>query len=165
MIERPRLFWIRQNIRTAFMMDLDKALFNIDIGCAIFAHGTQFHQMTVRRKFLHGVQDVKRANDIVCLCENSVPTVNHRVRGGTLFGKVDYSLRLKRLKDCGNCLIVHCIANIELDLSSGNFFPRLDAFMKGGDGNQTIEAAFKIEVPAHKVVEDSDIMSFTGKVE
>src|SRR5438067_10017997 len=111
------------------MMDFDKALFDVDIRGAIFAHGTQFYEMTVRYEFLYGVQDVKRANDIVCLCENGVPTVNHRVRGGTLFGKVDHSLRLKRLKDGGNCLVVHCIANIELDLSSGKFFPRLDAFM------------------------------------
>ena len=33
------------------------------------------------------------------------------------------------------------------------------------DGKQAMEAAFKVEVPAHEIVEDDDIMPFAGKVE
>ena len=50
MIEGTGLFWIGQHIRTPIVVDLDKALFDIDIWCAVFAHGTQFHKVAVGRK-------------------------------------------------------------------------------------------------------------------
>src|SRR5579859_403098 len=37
--------------------------------------------------------------------------------------------------------------------------------MKCLDGDQAVEAAFKVEVPARQVVEYCDIMPFAGKVE
>ena len=47
-IERARLFGIRHNIAASVVLDSDIAFFNIDIRRAVFAHGSQFHQMAFR---------------------------------------------------------------------------------------------------------------------
>src|SRR5947209_14821157 len=116
------------------MVDFDKAFFDIDVRGAIFAHRAQLHEMVVRREFFYSIEDVERPYDVVCLRENGVLAVNHRIRRRTLFSKVYDCLRLKYAKDGGNCFVVHRVANVELNLPSRNLFPRCDTLMEGVDG-------------------------------
>src|SRR5438270_13589014 len=121
--------------------------------------------MAVGRKFFYGIQNVECPNDVVCLCENGVLAVNHRIWRGTLFGKVYDCFGLNVSKDSGKDFIVHCVTDVDLDLPSRDFFPYRNPFMKRLDRDQTIEAAFKVEAPARQVVEDSDIIPFARTVE
>src|SRR5205823_783019 len=50
-IKRIRLFWIGQDIAPTFVMDLNKALLDINIWRPVLAHRPQFHKMTIRRTF------------------------------------------------------------------------------------------------------------------
>src|SRR5439155_13730549 len=142
-----------------------KALFDVDIWGAVFAHRAQFHKMAVGRKFFDGIQNVERNNVIVCLRDNGVLAVNHGIWRGTLFGKVYDRFGLNVSKDSGKHFIVHRITDVYLDLPSRDFFPSCDPFMKRLDRDQAIEATFKVEMPARQVVEDSDIIPFARKVE
>ena len=47
-VERAGLLGKRQHVFAAVMLDGDIALFDIDIGRAVFAHRPEFHQVAVR---------------------------------------------------------------------------------------------------------------------
>ena len=81
------------------MLDGDVAFLNIDIGCAVFAHGAKLDEVTIGLKLAQREQQIERPHDIVHLSENRMFAVDHGIGGGALFGKMDDCVRFKVLHD------------------------------------------------------------------
>src|SRR5664279_2346649 len=97
-IKGTRLFGIRKNILTAVVVDGDVTLFDIDVRSTVLTHGSKFDEMTIRKNFTHGKQDVKCTDDVVHLSKDGVLAIDHRIGGGTLFGKMNNGFRFVRLE-------------------------------------------------------------------
>ena len=114
-IERARLFGIRQHVRPAVVLDADVAFFNIDIRRAVFAHGAELHQVAIGPEFLKRKQEVQRSHHIVHLSEHRMFAVDHRIRSGALLGKVNHRIRLEVFDHARQEIVVVDIADKHLD--------------------------------------------------
>ncbi len=64
-VEGAGLFRIRHHVFAAVVFDGDVAFFDVDVGGAVFAHGAEFDEVTLRRVFADGKQKIERADDVV----------------------------------------------------------------------------------------------------
>ncbi len=88
-IERAGLLGEGKHVAAAIVLDLDVAFFDVDVGRAVFAHGTQLDQVAVGLDLAQGEEQVERADDVVDLGEGRMLAVDHGVRRRTLLGEVD----------------------------------------------------------------------------
>ena len=68
----------------------DVSLLNIDIRSSIFTHCAELDQMAFWCKFLDGIQNIDRSNNVIALRIDSSRPVQHRVGCGPLFSKVNH---------------------------------------------------------------------------
>ena len=80
------------------MLDGDVALFDVDVGRAVLAHGAQLDQVAVGGELADGEEHVEGADDVVDLGEDGVLAVDHRVGRGALLGEVHDGVGLERLR-------------------------------------------------------------------
>src|ERR1700682_1727720 len=89
MVKGARLLWIRQQVLASVVLDRDVALFDVDIGRSVFAHGSQLDEMALRAKFANSEEHVHRAYHIIYLREDGVLAVDHGIRSGALLSEVN----------------------------------------------------------------------------
>src|SRR5579859_3902223 len=164
MVKRARLLGEGQQILTAIMLDANEALFNVDVGCAVFTHGPKFDQVAVWLEFLDREQNVDSSDDIVDLAENGVLAIDHGVGRGPLLGKMNDGLGRKFFHGGGQEFVVEDVANETLDLLPGVALPGAQALGQRTNGRQRLRAQFVIPGTTMKVVGDCNIMAAVGKV-
>src|SRR5680860_942795 len=62
----------RQDIAPPLVVDLDKALFDVDIGRSVLAHGPELDEVRVRGEVTHAEEDVECSLDVVALRRDRV---------------------------------------------------------------------------------------------
>jgi len=88
----------RQAVAPAVVVDVDPALFDVDVGRSVLAHRSQLHQVGVGRELVHGVEDVQRVDDVVVLREDGVLPVDQGVRRGRELAVMDDDLGFEVLE-------------------------------------------------------------------
>jgi len=164
-VERTTLFRVRQRIRSTVVRDGQVAFFNVDIRSTVFTHGAEFDQVAIRRKLFDRVQDVNGTHDVVRLRENRTRSIHHRVRRRTLLTKVHRGSRVEFLKRRAQKLVVAHVADEQLDLSPGNFFPLANSFVDGFNRRQGVETELIIERTSAQVIDDGDLVASLGQVQ
>ena len=71
-------------------MDLDVALFDVDVGRAVLAHRAELDDVAVGHVLAHGEHQVERADHVGLLREDGVMARLHRERRRRLLGVVDH---------------------------------------------------------------------------
>jgi hypothetical protein len=135
-IKRTGLLGIGEHVFAAVVLDGDVSLFDIDIGRAVFSHGAEFDQVAVGLEFAQGKEQIQRAHDVVHLGADGVVAIDHRIRRGALFGKVNNGFRLKSLNGRSQKLVVRHIADEQLDRLAGKLVPDFQAVSERANGSQ-----------------------------
>jgi hypothetical protein len=66
-IERAGLLGERERVFAAVVLDLDEALFDVDVRRAVFAHRAELDEVAIGLQLAHGEEQVQRADDVVHL--------------------------------------------------------------------------------------------------
>ena len=153
MVEGPGLAGERQGVRSAFVVDFDEALLNVDVGRAIFPHGAELHDVALQLQLFYGPQQVQGSGNVVDLGEDGPVVVNHGIRSGWLLAIVNNRLRLKGVEHAFDDSIVAQVADKQFQLSPLDRSPHLDPVVKGLNGYQGLGVEFEFPSSFSEVVE------------
>ena len=81
------------------VIDLDVALFDIDVRGPVLAHRSQLDKMRFRSEVSHRVDDVQRSDNIVDLSQDRVTSGQHREGSGSVLTVVNDGLWIGFLED------------------------------------------------------------------
>src|SRR5467141_4412602 len=157
-IKGSRLLREGNHVLAAVVLDGDVALFDIDVGCSVFAHGPQLDQVTIRQKLANAEKDIQCSHDVIHLGEYGVLPVDHRVRCRALFREVDDRLRLEGFERGSEKVVVGNVANEQLDSLAGQVLPDSDAIRQRANRSQRLRAKLVVPKAPQKVVNNGDRM-------
>ena len=149
----------------AVVLDADVAFFDIDIGRAVFAHGSELDQMAVGLELAEGEEEIERADDVVHLGEDGVLAVDHRIGRGALLGKMDHGVGAHGFDGGSEKIVVGDIAGKLVDVLAGQLAPDAQAFGQGLNGGQSLNAQFMVPLAAGKIVDNRDRMTFLRQIQ
>jgi hypothetical protein len=158
-VHRSRELRIREYIGAAVVVDLDEALFDVDVRGPVLSHGSQLHQMRVRGDVSHGVKDVQRALDVVSLGENGTPAIDHRIRSAGLLSVVDYPVGPDLFEHLIDEVRIGEVPHERMDLVAGDFAPRPYPLLQRLQGGERTGADLHRHPPAQKVIYDRDVVT------
>ena len=133
-----RLFGIGQAVCAALVGYLDEALFDVDVGRAVFAHGSQLDQVSSRADVCHGIEEVQGADHVVDLGVDGVRPVDHGVRGRPLLGVMHDGVGLELRQGFDQELRIGHVANEWSYGLVGHPRPCGQALVQVGDRNQAV---------------------------
>src|SRR5579863_3198680 len=165
MVERAGLFGVRHSVSAAVVLNRDVTLFDVDVGRAVFAHGSQFDQVAIGLEFTQSEQQIQGADHIVDLGKHRMFAIDHGIRSGTLFGEMHDRFRFDGFNGGREEVVIHDIADEEIDLLAGKFLPNLQAIGKRADRGQGLHAQLKVPLPADEVVNDGDRVAPIGQMQ
>jgi len=143
-VERAGLLGKRQGVGATVVGDGDIALFDVDIGRAILAHGAEFDEVAVGGVFGDGIEQIEGPDDVISLGVDGVAAVNHRVRSTALLTKMHDGVRSEAFEGWFKKRIVAQIADKQIDVLAGKLVPEGDAFVDGGNGDEAVSTEFVI---------------------
>src|SRR5436309_3157970 len=164
-IKGPWLLREGNHILAAVMFDGDVAFFDVDVGRAVFAHGPQLDEMTIRQKLTDGKQDVQSPYNVIDLGENSMLAVNHRIGSGALLREVNYRLRFEGLECRNQKIVIGNIADEQLDGLTRSVLPDPDTVRQRTNRSQRLCAKFMVPKAPQKVINDGDRMAPLRQIE
>lgn len=164
-VKRAGLLGERQGISAAVVGDSDVALFDIDVGGTVFAHGAELDKVTIGRVFSDGVEQIHGADDVVGLGVDGMTPIDHRVWGAALFAKMHDGVRSEAFEGWLKKGIVAEIAHKQLDVLAGELMPEGDAFVDGWNGDEAIGAEFVIVATADEIIENGDVVAVLRKMD
>ena len=124
-VERARLLGVGEGIFATIVLNGDVALFDVNVGGAVLAHGAQLDQVAIGEVVAQHVEQVEVAQHVVGLGQHGVLTVDHREGGRALFTEVNHSTRLKLEHGLLQEGVVIDIADVKVDVLTGEVFPTL----------------------------------------
>jgi hypothetical protein len=160
-----RLLGVGQDVGAAAVGDLDEALFDVDVGRAVLAHGPELDQMDRRVDLGDRVEQVEGADHVVDLRVDGVLLVDHRVGSRPLLGEVDDRLGAEVRDGLGHERGVGEVAHEGVDLEAGHLFPDLEAAIQRRDRDQTLDTHFDVVVTTGEIVDDTYGMAAPRKVQ
>jgi len=155
-IDRTGLLRIRQHVLSLLVLDLEEALFDVNVGRAVFAHRAQLDEMAVRRAFAQRPEDVECPRQVVDLREHGAVVVDHGIRRGGLLAVVDDGFRTEGFKDVLHGGVVTQVADVEVDRAARCLFPHLHAVVQRGDGDQRLDVQLHFPTALSEVVYHTD---------
>ena len=153
-----------QRVGAAVVRNLDKALFDIDIGRSVLAHRAELDQVALRHVLANGVNGVERADEIVDLGEHGMAPIDHRKWRAALLAVVDDCVGLEIANDGADERVVGQIADRGLDSLAGRFAPRRDPVLQRANRNQALGSAFEVPLTAAEVVHDAYLVAALRQV-
>ena len=146
------------------MFNGDVAFFDVNVGRAILAHGSEFDEVAIGLQFAQGEKKIQRADYVVDLGVDGVAAVNHRVRGRALLGEMNDGLGLEIFDDVAEEFVVADIANVGFDGAAGEAVPDAKAVGERADGSEGLRAQLVVPLAADEVVHDGYFMALLGQV-
>src|SRR4029077_20483483 len=134
-------------ILTAVVFDGDVALFDINIGRAVLAHGSQLDEVTVRQEFADGEKHVQCSDDVVDLAEYGMLPVDHRIGSRALFREMDHRFRLEGIQRRSEKIVLGNVTNELLDGLACQVLPDPDAVRQRTNRGQRLRAKFVVPKP------------------
>src|SRR3990170_450192 len=165
MVEGARLLRVGQPVPTAIVLDLNKALFNVDVGRAVLAHRAELDEVACRGELLQREEYVEVADNVVVLRVKRVPPVDHRVGRGALLGEVDDCLRAMALHDAGEELPVQQVTELDRYRLAAYLLPRLHPLFYVGERREAMRPELVVYLPADAVVDYHHLVAGVGEVQ
>jgi hypothetical protein len=162
-VERAGELRERQRVLAAVVLDLDVALFDVDVRRAVLAHRAQLDQVGVRGEFVHRPQQLERADHVALLRDDAVVDVLHRPRRARLLAVVDDRLRPELAHHIGDERVLGDVADVLLDGLARHLFPGVDPLVERGDRGQRVGARLLVPAAPGEVVDHRDLVPLAGK--
>ena len=118
MIQTAGLAGVKKFLAPPVVLHLKPPLFNIDIGCAVFTHRTEFDNMRIRAEFSCGKNNIGGYQQVIAQRQNGRLAVEHGIRRCRLLGVVDDSVRLISAKNLGDEFPLGQVANMIFNLTT-----------------------------------------------
>src|SRR6516164_2248490 len=118
---------------TAAVCDFEEAFRDIDVRGAVFSHGAEFHKMCLRANVTHGVQQIKGRCNVICLHEDRMVHVDHRVGRRRAFAEMHNTLRPKLAENGLDKLVVAKVARPESQLLAVSHKKSFEALFHGAN--------------------------------
>src|SRR6266550_448053 len=164
-IEGARLLREGKYVLAAVVFDGDVALFDVNVGGAVLAHGAQLDEVTIRQKFANGEKNVQCSDDVVHLGEDGVLAVDHRVGSRALLREMDHGFRFEGLKCGSEKVVVGNVTDKQFDGLAGHVLPDPDAIRQRANRSQRLRAKLVVPKAPQKVVNDRNRMTSPRQIE
>ena len=152
MVEGAGLLGVGKHILAAVVLDGDVALFDVDVGSPVFAHGAQLDEVAIGAQFANGEEHVHGAHHVIHLGEDRVFAVDHRIRRGTLLGEMDDGVRLKCFYGGFEKIVIGNVADKELDGFSCAFLPDAQPVGERTNRSESLRAELVIPLAPDKII-------------
>src|SRR6266566_3092372 len=150
MVEGARLTRERKNVSSTLMLNLNKALFDINIGSSILAHGSQLHQPARRDDLPNRPEKIKSAADVIDLGEYGAIMVN--------------GVWPKSLQHAFDKAVVAQVGHEKFHFPASDLAPGRHTVVQGADGNQWFDVQFHLPAAFGEIVQDADSVSPAGQI-
>jgi hypothetical protein len=147
------------------VLDGEKTFLDIDVGGAVLAHGSQFHDVTIRRQFPDGKQQIEGADDICDLGKDGVLVVDHRIGRGALLGEVHDGFGLECGDEGREKVVVSHVADKQVDRLAGQLLPHREPLRERSYRCKRLYAKLKIPKSAGEVIDNGNRMPFSRKIQ
>src|SRR3989440_1661136 len=164
-IEGARLLREWNYVLAAVVFDGDVALFDVNVGGAVLAHGAQLDEVTIRQKFANGEKNVQCSDDVVHLGEDGVLAVDHRVGSRALLGEMDHGFRFEGLECGSEKVVVGNVTDKQFDGLAGHVLPDPDAIRQRANRSQRLRTKLVVPKAPQKVVNDRNRMALLRQIE
>ena len=164
-VEGPGLLGVGQQVGPATVGDLDEALFDVDVGRPVLAHGAQLDQVDRGVHLGDGVEEVERPHHVVHLGVDGVLLVDHRVGGGALLGEVHHRVGCELPQDPGREPGVSQVTDEGLHGQARDLAPDPHPVLEARDGDQRVDPHLQVVAPAGEVVDDADVVAPAREVQ
>src|SRR5438067_4268507 len=162
-VERTRQLRVRKYIGATLVMDLDVALFDVDVGRAVLAHRAELDDVAVGHVLADREHQVEGADHVRLLREHRVLARLHRERRGRLLRVVDHHIGQHLGHNAVEEVALVHVADVRLDPPARVLLPRRDTLLEGRDRSQRIRGLLKVPIAAREVVDKGNLMSAGGK--
>ena len=155
----PGSFGNGQRRAAPVVLDVDVALFDVDVGRAVLAHRPELHEVGVRDVVAHREQEVQVADHVGLLGLDGGLEALHRVRRRGLLAVVDDRLGLEAGDDALEERGVLDRALVHRDLLAGDLLPGGDPLIQRQDRRQGVGALGFDPAATRVVVDDGYIVA------
>jgi hypothetical protein len=162
-VERSRKLGEGKGVAPALVLDLDEALFDVDVRRPILAHRSELDQMSVGRLLTHGPEQLQRADDVVRLGDDRVIDVLHRPRRARLLAVVDDHAGLEVAKDFPDESSLSDVSDVGVDPVARYVAPGFDPLLERPDRSQGVRSRLFDPSAAGEIVDDCDVVPSAGK--
>ena len=163
-VEAARPLRVGQDVGASVVVDLDEALFDVDVRRSVLAHRPQLDQVRLRREVLHGEQDVQRPHDVVDLGDHGVAARQHRERRGPVLGVVHDRLGLEALEHVLDELPVCDVADERPDRPLAQAGPQVHPVLEGEDRDQGVGSDLVVPQATVEAIDDGDVVAPVGQM-
>ena len=152
-IERAGLLWKWQDVLPPVVLDLDEALFDIDVGRPVFAHRAQLYQVALRKALSEEIEHVQRTRDVVLLRVHGMVAVNHGIGRRALLAVVNDHIRLKLPQLAVEEVEVRDVAGCYIDAPAARVVPGPHPLVQRADWDQAVGAELFVRPAAREVID------------
>ena len=143
---------------------MDKALLNVNIRRAVFAHRAELDQPALGNDASDCPQDVQGARDVIHLSERRAIVVNHGVRSGRLFAVVHNCVGPEFIHHSFHDSIIPEVPDKQFDFFAGDLFPCLYAIVQRANGDQRLDVQLHFPSPLRKIVDHGECVPATRQI-
>ena len=105
-----------KNVLSTSKLNLEKALRDVNVRSAVFAHRAELDQVSVGTDLFHGIHDVERADDVVGLHPRGMFNVHHRIWSRRTLAEMNDCVWLEILETLAHKVIILEVALPEIRL-------------------------------------------------
>src|SRR5208282_953594 len=163
-IERARLLRVRQRVGAPVVRNLNKALFDVDVGGSVLAHRAELDQVALRHMLANRVNGVERTDQIIDLGEHRMAPIDHRKWRAALLAVVDDCVGFEIANHGADKRVVGQIADRRLYRLAALFAPRRHPVLQRSNRNQAVGPAFQIPQAPIEVVHHAYFVAALGQV-
>ena len=127
---------VEEGVLPAVVVDRQVALFDVDVGRPVLAHGAELDQVRLGADVADREQDIEVADDVVRLGVRRVPDVDHRIWRRRLLAVMDDRVGPDVADHRFDEAVVDQVADRQSDVESRDLVPRTDPLVEGRDGEE-----------------------------
>ena len=151
-VEGARALGVDHPVLAALVLDLEPALFDVDVRLAVLAHRPELDEVDLTVDVADRVHHVEVADDVVRLRVHGVSLVDHRVRRGALLGVVDDRLGAEVADHLVDELRVDQVALVPVEALAADLGPGGQPLVHRRDRDQAVDAHLHVVPTTGKVV-------------
>ena len=162
-VDRPGQLREREIVRPAVVTNLDEALFDVDVRCAVLTHRAELHEMSVRGEVADRVEHMQGADDVVRLREDRVLAILHRVGGAGHLAVMHHGVRSEAVEHRLHDVPIRQVPQRDADLVPCELPPSGDPLREPPGRGQRIGSGLLVGAAPELVVDDVDLVASSGE--
>ncbi len=149
----------RQRVGAALVLDLDVALFDVDVGAAVLTHRAELDQVAVGVVLEDREDDVEVVLHVVELREDRLRAPLHRVGRRRDLAVVDDRVGVEVPHDAVQQVVVAQVDQVDVDRAPRDLLPRRRPSGEVQDRGEAVAAGLGDQLAAQVVVGDCDLVA------